>query len=288
MVPSKFKRWIYRLFIYSVSAIFVLPFALMLSTSFKTMGEIQSPRFSLLPNHFLISNYVEALQAGNWPTYFFNSVFVTTVTVFFGIMIMSMAGYAFARLRFKGSNMLFLFSLIGMMIPDQVIMIPVFIKIKTIPFFGGNDLLGQGGTGWINTYWGLVIPHLAHPFGMFLFRQFFLGFPTALDDAAKIDGCSRLVAFFRIYIPLSLPVFATVALLKGANNWNQYTWPLIITNTDEMKTVQLALSLFKNESGMQWNYIMASTTLIAIPVLFLFIVLQKYYIQGIVTSGIKG
>jgi multiple sugar transport system permease protein len=260
----------------------------MVSTSLKTMTEIQAPRFSFIPGRFLWTNYVEAMRTGNWANYFSNSLFVTGMTVTIGLLIMSLAGYAFARLCFRGKGALFLFSLIGLMIPDQVIMIPVFIKIKTIPLFGGNDIWGDGGIGWLNSYWGLIVPHLSNPFGMFLFRQFFLGFPEALDDAAKIDGCSRWQAFYRIYIPLSLPVFATVALLKGANNWNQYTWPLIITNTDEMKTVQLALSLFKSEYGVQWNYIMAATTLIALPVLLLFIFLQKYYVQGIVTTGIKG
>lgn len=270
------------------ACLFAGPFLIMLVTSLKTMAEIQSPAFQLLPEKFLFANYAEAMSQGNWPRYFMNSTLITGMTVGIGIIIMSLAGYAFARLNFKGRDLLFMFSLIGLMIPDQVTMIPVFMKMKSIPLAGGNDLWGHGGTGWLNSYWGLIVPHLAHPFGMFLFRQFFLGFPRELDEAAKIDGCSRLRSFFSMYIPLSLPVFATVALLKTVNNWNQYTWPLIVTNSDKMKTVQLALSMFKAESGLQWNYIMASTTLIAIPMLLLFIFLQKYYVQGIVSSGVKG
>lgn len=288
MEQKRTARWVVQGLIIALACIFVLPFIIMIATSLKTMAEIQSPAFRLLPESFQWSNYVEAMGQGNWPRYFMNSAVITSVTVGIGIIIMSLAGFAFARLHFAGRNLLFLFSLVGLMIPEQVIMIPVFMKIKGIPFAGGNDLWGEGGTGWLNSYWGLIVPHLAHPFGMFLFRQFFLGFPKELDEAAKVDGCSRLRSFFTMYIPLSLPIFATVALLKTINNWNQYTWPLIITNTDEMKTVQLALSMFKSEAGLQWNYIMASTTLIALPMLLLFIFLQKYYVQGIVTSGVKG
>lgn len=288
MEQKRTARWVVQGLIIALACIFVLPFIIMIATSLKTMAEIQSPAFRLLPESFQWSNYAEAMGQGNWPRYFMNSAVITSVTVGIGIIIMSLAGFAFARLHFAGRNLLFLFSLVGLMIPEQVIMIPVFMKIKGIPFAGGNDLWGEGGTGWLNSYWGLIVPHLAHPFGMFLFRQFFLGFPKELDEAAKVDGCSRLRSFFTMYIPLSLPIFATVALLKTINNWNQYTWPLIITNTDEMKTVQLALSMFKSEAGLQWNYIMASTTLIALPMLLLFIFLQKYYVQGIVTSGVKG
>lgn len=287
-LKRSYKKWITQAAVILFSCLFILPFVIMLVTSLKTMAEVQAPSFVWLPESLKFSNYAEAMRHGDWARYFTNSIIITSITVGVGIIIMSLAGFAFARLNFKGRNLLFAFSLLGLMIPEQVIMIPVFMKIKGIPFAGGNDLWGQGGTGWLNTYWGLIIPHLAHPFGMFLFRQFFLGFPKALDEAAKIDGSSRIRSFFSIYIPLSLPIFATVALLKTINNWNQYTWPLIITNSDHMRTVQLALSIFQTELGVQWNYIMASTTLIAIPMVILFVFLQKYYVQGIVTSGVKG
>ncbi|MFB9277385.1 carbohydrate ABC transporter permease [Cohnella cellulosilytica] len=271
-----------------VSATVALPFALMLLSSFKTMAEIQSPVFRILPQSFSLSNYSEAMRQGDWGRYFTNSLVVTLITVSLGLVIMSMAGYAFARLNFKGRDLLFFFSLIGLMIPEQVILVPVFLKIKQFPLFGGNDLWGEGGIGLLNSYLGLIVPQIAHPFGVFLFRQFFLQFPKALDEAAKIDGCSRLRALLRIYVPASLPVFATVALLKSIGSWNQYTWPLVITNDNSMRTVQLALSIFKTEYSVQWNYILSATALIALPVLLLFFALQKYYVRGIVTSGVKG
>ncbi|GGD93928.1 carbohydrate ABC transporter permease [Paenibacillus nasutitermitis] len=271
-----------------ISVIVALPFVMMILSSFKTMAEIQSPVFRILPESFSFDNYWEAMRQGNWARYFSNSFIITAITVSLGLLTMSLAGYAFARLNFKGRDLLFFFSLIGLMIPEQVILVPVFLKIKEFPLVGGNDLWGNGGIGFLNSYWGLIIPQIAHPFGVFLFRQFFLQFPKALDEAAKIDGCSRLRTLLKIYVPASLPVFATLALLKSIGSWNQYTWPLVISNADNMRTVQLALSIFKTEYAVQWNYILAATTLIALPVLLLFLLLQKYYVQGIVTSGVKG
>ncbi|WP_256975472.1 carbohydrate ABC transporter permease [Paenibacillus sp. MY03] len=271
-----------------LSAVIASPFILMILSSFKTMAEIQAPVFKILPQSFSFNNYLEAMQQGNWARYFANSLSITVITVSLGLMTMSLAGYAFARMNFKGRDVLFFFSLLGLMIPEQVILVPVFLKIKEFPLFGGNDIWGVGGIGFLNSYLGLIIPQIAHPFGVFLFRQFFMQFPKALDEAAKIDGSSRLRTFLMIYIPACLPVFATVALLKSISSWNQYTWPLVITNADNMRTVQLALSIFKTEYAVQWNYILPATTLIALPVLLLFFFLQKYYVQGIVTSGVKG
>ena len=174
------------------------------------------------------------------------------------------------------------------MIPPQVNMLPVYVILKSIPLAGGNNILGQGGTGWLDRYMGLIAPYVAGSFGVFLFRQFFLNFPKALDDAATIDGLGKVRIFFRIYIPLSSPVIATLIALKSTNTWNQFTWPLIIVNSDKMKTVQLALTAFKAETTIEWNLLMAATTLTILPLVIIFLSVQRYFIQGIVTTGIKG
>ena len=184
--------------------------------------------------------------------------------------------------------MLFMLALVGMMIPQQVTMLPNFVAMKYFPLAGGNNILGQGGTGLINTYAGVVAPYIAGAFGVFLFRQFFLNFPNALDEAAKIDGLTRFGTFVRVYIPLSKAIFATLIVFKTTSTWNEYTWPLIITAKKDMWTVQLALSVFKEEFVTQWNYLMAATTLIMLPLLVLYIFMQKYFVEGIVTTGIKG
>lgn len=283
-----YSRIIASLIMAFFSALMLFPFILMIAASFKTMGEILSPEFAFFPREIKWSNYVEAMTRGNWPRYFFNTVYITALAVIISLLINSLAGYAFSRLNFKGRNFLFIVTLIGLMIPPQVNMLPVFVILKYIPFAGGNNFLGQNGTGWLNTYMGLLAPYIAGSFGVFLFRQFFLSFPGALDDAAKIDGLGRIRAFFHIYVPLSTPVMASLIALKATHTWNEYTWPLIIIQSDEMKTVQLALTMFKDETTVEWNLLMAATTLTVIPLVAIFLSVQKYFIQGIVTAGIKG
>ena len=264
------------------------PFLIMISTSLKSTGEIRSGEFTMIPKRIVLSNYAMAMTRGNWPRYFFNSFYITVLAVIISLIINSLAGYAFSRLQFRGRDLLFMITLIGIMVPPQVIMLPVYIILKYVPLAGGNDLFGHGGLGWINSHMGLLAPYIAGSFGVFLFRQFFLNFPRALDDAAKIDGLNRLQAFYKIYVPLSGPVFASLIALKATHTWNEYTWPLIILMSDELYTVQLALSKFRDEISVEWNLLMAATALIILPLLVTFLSAQRYFIRGIVTTGIKG
>ena len=252
------------------------------------MNDIRSNPGRLIPEVIHFDNYKAAFSRGNWPQYFRNSFFITVVTTGISLITNSLAGYAFARLKFKGRNFLFGFSLFGMMVPMQVIMIPMFLRIKSLPLMGGNNILGIGGSGLLNNIWGIIIPMLAGPFGVFLCRQFFLGFPMALDEAAKMDGSSSLKTYLRIYLPLSKPVLATLGILKATDAWNQYLWPLIITNSESGRTVQLALAMFRGSNIVEWNLLMAATIVICLPILILFLFLQKYYVQGVITSGVKG
>lgn len=285
------KQKVYQLTLtvvmFLLSVIMLLPLIMMLSTSLKTEAELMEPTFRLLPRHFAFVNYLTAMQRGNWPLYFWNSFIVTFISVIVSLLINSTAGYAFARLKFKGRDFLFMAALIGMMVPQQVTMVPLFVILRKIPFVGGNDFFGNGGHGFVNSYWGMILPQLAGAFGVFLFRQFFMNFPSSLDDAAKIDGLGRLKAFIHIYLPLSLPVFATLAALKTTMVWSEYTWPLIITQSDSLKTVQLALTMFRTENEVQWTLLMAATTLITLPLIALFLAAQKYFVEGIAATGMK-
>ncbi|MCX7788178.1 MAG: carbohydrate ABC transporter permease [Spirochaetes bacterium] len=272
----------------SASFLMLAPFFLMLTTSLKSSAELKSIGFSIFPKEISFANYLVAMQRGKWVRYFYNSFVITTVTVLVSLVINSMAGYAFARLRFRGRQILFISSLIGMMIPPQTTMIPVFIMLRHFPLVGGNDLFGSGGIGLINSYTGLVIPFIAGSFGVFLFRQYYLNFPHSLDDAAEIDGVGKLRCFLWIYVPLSKPAFATLGALKATQTWNEYIWPLIMTTTSDMRTVQLALALFRDEHEIQWNYLMSATTIITIPLVVLFLFAQRFFVEGIVTTGIKG
>ena len=174
------------------------------------------------------------------------------------------------------------------MIPPQVTMIPVFTMLRSVPLAGGNDILGQGGTGMMNTYAGLILPYIAGSFGVFLMRQYYVSFPAALDDAARIDGCGRLRTFLRIYVPLSGPAFASLCVTKFTGAWNEYTWPLVMTHTDDMKTVQIALTMFRDEGEIHWNQLMAATLVASVPIYIVFLLTQKYFISGLLVGSVKG
>jgi multiple sugar transport system permease protein len=270
-----------------LSIVMLLPYILMVSSSFKPSSEIHSATFHLLPKNFTLQNYIEAFSNGKWGRWFLNSVYVTAVVTVVSLFFNSLGGFAFARLEFRGRNLLFMCMMLGLMVPSQITMIPVFLIIKTFPLAGGNNIFGQGGTGLINTYGGLMINHFAGAFGVFLCRQYFLNFPKSLDEAASIDGCSPWRTYFQIYLPLSKPLLATFSVLKITDIWNDYMWPLIIVNKEDLMNVQLGLTVFKNEV-IQWEQLMAGTTVVALPLIVLFLFAQRFFLEGIVTTGIKG
>lgn len=277
-----------RLFILLLCVAMGFPFVMTVSVSLQTMNEVYSPDLVLIPEVPQFSNYVEAMHNGNWALYFWNSIVVTVLTVVISLIINSMAGFVFARIPFRGREPLFMLILIGMMIPAQVTLIPVFLLIRSIPFAGGNNWLGQGGTGLMNTHAGLILPYIAGSFGVFLCRQFYMGFPKELDDAARIDGCGRFGQFVRIYLPLSGPVLASLAVLKFTGTWNEYTWPLVMTTNDNMTTVQLALASFRDEGEVFWNLLMAATLVSGIPIYILFFFTQKHFVSGLLAGSVKG
>ncbi|MDC7233991.1 MAG: carbohydrate ABC transporter permease [Spirochaetales bacterium] len=271
-----------------VAILMFLPFLLTISTSLKTMAEVESPEFRLIPESFQWQNYADAMASGNWSRYFMNSLLITSITVCLSLIFNSLAGFSFARFTFPGRGVLFYLILIGLMVPEQVTLIPLFKMMSNFPLFGGNNILGQGGTGLINSRLGLIIPYLAAPFGIFLCRQFYLGFPKAIDDAASIDGASKWRLYAQIYIPSSGPVLAALGVLKTTHTWNNYLWPLILINSDEMYTVQLGLTKFRTAYGVEWNLLMAATILVVLPLLVIFLLAQKHFVSGVVTSGVKG
>ena len=277
--------WIMAMSIASLVMLF--PIIMMFMTSFKTMAEIQSPVFHLLPERFSLDNYRDAMSTGEWTVYFKNSLVITLTAVVLSLLFNSIAGYAFARLRFRGARVMFLLLMVGLMMPPQVTMLPTFLIMAKFPLAGGNNLLGTGGTGLINTYAGLVIPLVSGSYGVFLCKQFYENFPRSLDEAAEIDGANKWRTYFTIYLPNSKAILATLGLLKAVSVWNDYMWPLIMTNSENMRTVQLALTMFKTDSGIMWNQMMAGSVLVALPMFVLFLCAQKYFIQGIVTSGLK-
>ena len=265
------------------------PFLIMVSVSLQSMSQVYSRELILFPSNPQFINYKTAMSNGNWARYLWNSLYVTGMATILSLFINALTGYTFARMRFKGWRFLFFLLLIGMMIPPQVTMVPLFSMMRHFPLAGGNTIFGQGGTGLVNTYTGLILPYIAGSFGVFLCRQFYVSFPRELDEAATIDGCSRFGTFVRVYLPLSGSILASLTILKVTGMWNEYTWPLIMTvaSSDRVKTVQIALTSFRNEGEIFWNQLMAATLVVTAVVGVIFLCLQKYFVAGIMAGGVK-
>jgi multiple sugar transport system permease protein len=253
----------------------VIPFIWMLLTSLKVRGEVFTVPLRWLPAVPQWGNYPKAMSMAPFPRYFLNSA-IMGVTITLGrLVVCSMSGYAFSRLRWPGRDTVFLAYLITMMIPSQVTLIPSYLIVYWMH--------------WINTYYALIVPGIASAFGTFLLRQFFITLPTELEDAARIDGCNRLRVLWNIIIPLSKPALSALAIFTFMGAWNDFLWPLLVTQTDTMRTVQVGLSVFKDQFYViQWPELMAGTTLVTLPVVVVYFFAQRQFIEGIAMTGLKG
>jgi multiple sugar transport system permease protein len=282
------KQTLLHLLLGTGAVTMVLPFLWMISTSLKPESEIFRFPPAWVPHAWQWSNYRDAMQAAAFGRYFINTIIYASAITISNLLFCSMAAYAFARLRFRGRNVLFILTLGTMMVPGQVTMVPVFILLKRWPFLGGNDWLGIGGHGLLNTYVGLILPGAVGAFGIFLLRQFFMTLPRELEDAARIDGCSEAGIYLRIILPLSAPALATLGIFTFTAAWNEFLWPLLIMSKDSMKTLQIGLQVFQTQYTTRWDLLMAGTVLVTLPVLLLFLAGQRYFTRGIALSGMKG
>ncbi len=273
----------------SITAISMLvPFVWMVLTSLKPSAEIFRMPPVIFTTNYTVAHYVRALTRGNFNIYFQNSLIVSGATTVLNVLISAMAGYAFARLQWRLREVVFMIVLSVMMLPGLIALIPTFLIVKATPFAGGNNWLGQGGTGWLDSYPGLIFPFLGGGFYVFLLRQFFLTLPKELEDAARIDGCSEFAIFWRIILPLSKAVLAVVAIFTFQSSWNDFLWALVIVQSDRMRTVQLGLTLFRSQNRIDWGVLMAGTTIATFPTVLLFLLAQQYFVRGIALTGIKG
>jgi multiple sugar transport system permease protein len=270
------------------AVIMLLPFVWMVSTSLKPADQLFTVPPTWIPRMLQLDTYVKAMKAGNFGRYALNSLLLGAANMVTNVMLSAFAGYAFARLKFPGRNGLFVLVLATLMVPYQVTIIPLFVIVRHIPLFGGNDVLGQGGIGWINSYWGLIVPGAVGAFGIFMLRQFFQTLPVELEDAARIDGASELRIFWQIMLPLAMPAVATLAIFSFQAGWNAFLWPLLITTTDDMRTIQLGLTVFVQQYSTQWGQLMAATVVATLPVIVVFAVGQRLMVRGIAFTGLKG
>ena len=258
----------------------LMPFAWMVSTSLKAQNEVFSYPPQWIPSQLLWSNYAQAWAAAPFGRYFINSGIVALAVTFLDLVTSSLAAFAFGRRQFPLRNALFTLYLASMMIPHQMTIIPAFLLLKN---FGEiSPALG------LDSYFALIAPFAASAFGVFMLRQSFMQIPNELEDAAVLDGCGRLGFLVRMVLPLSRPALATLALFAFQANWNSYLWPLIVTNSDQMRTVQIGLRYFVGQEGSsQWGLLMAAAVFVSLPVVILYLFVQRQFTQGIASTGLK-
>jgi multiple sugar transport system permease protein len=274
-------------FLSVASLIMAGPFLWMAISSVRAPTELAMVPMPFIPKDIRLENYSEALSKAPFGTYARNSFILTTASALLNVTFASACGYALAKLTFRLAKPIFAWMVACIMIPFYATVIPVFLMVRHVPLFGGNSILGQNGTGWIDTWWALIVPGAISPFMVFLFRQFYVSTPTELIEAARLDGVSEPGIFARIISPLIKPGLLTVALLSFEGGWNNFLWPLLVTSSDSLRVIQVGISVFRQEAVTQWHLLMAATTLAAVPMIILFIIFQRYFIQGFAASGIK-
>ena len=256
------------------AAFILLPFLWMISTSLKPDNEVLLMPPKWIPSALQWKNYVDAFKAVPFFTYLKNSVIVTVAITSCELITTILAAFAFAQLEFKGKNLLFMLLVATMMVPGEILTIPNFVTLARL--------------GWIDSYKAMVAPWATSVFSIFLLRQQFASIPQSYYKAARMDGCSDLRYLFTVMVPMSRPTIVSVALLKIINSWNSYLWPLISTNSREMRTLPVGLAYFSTEAGTDYNTLMAFSLMIITPTILVYLFTQKYIIQGVSKTGLKG
>jgi alpha-1,4-digalacturonate transport system permease protein len=260
-------------FLLAMTFVVLAPVLWFVLSSFKDATDLGARPPKILPTRWALENYTEAFEMYNYMRYFTNSVFVTTVATLLTLLINSMAAYAFAKYNFRGRDGLFVMTLAMIMIPLQVILIPMYLVVSSL--------------GLVNTYWGMIIPAAATPTGVFIIRQYMLTIPDELIEAARIDGAGEFRIFARIVLPLCRPALAVVAIFSILWRWNDFLWPLLIAQKEELYTLPVALALLNGQLVVPYNIVLAMSVMSIIPVLFMFVFMQRQIVQGIAQTGIK-
>jgi multiple sugar transport system permease protein len=278
MTSSGARLVVHKVVVYALLGLGLIvvltPFLWMLSTSFKTMSEALSVNFSFLPKELVWENYVEVWRLLPFGRFFVNSFVVSIAVTSLQVGLSSMAAYAFARLTWPGRDIVFVFYLASLMLPMQIAMIPNFFLLRTL--------------GAVDTYASVVLPQSFVVFGTFLLRQFFLSIPKSLQDAALIDGAGHFLIYSRVVMPLAKPGLATLGVFSFMFSWNNFLWPLIMLNSQELFTLPLGLVSFQGQFSTNWPLMMAAATQSMVPVLILYGIAQRHFIEGVTITGLKG
>ncbi|MFL5761138.1 MAG: carbohydrate ABC transporter permease [Thermomicrobiales bacterium] len=291
------RRWswsrvLWNLVIYLLlivgAIIFVAPFAWMVIASVQDISNIFRWPPQWIPKDPTLDNYRRFFKEERIGRYLFNSAFVATSITLLQLFLGSLAAYTFAKRRFPGREFLFIAILGTMMIPGQVTIIPNYVIVKHIPLFGGNNVLGSGGHGWLDSYWGLIVPQGISAFSIFLLRQYMKTIPDDLLDAARVDGASEFRIYAQIVMPLCRPALAALAIFTFQYQWDDFYWPLVVISSEQLRTLPVGLALFVVRNRTVWDLLMAGSVVATLPVLIVFLVFQRHFVKGIAMSGMKG
>ena len=280
------KKWITYIVMILLAIFFLFPIVFMIQSSFKNneyqvITDMGSLRAFLPIGDLGVQNYIDVFAAQDFGELMFNSVFIMLITVISGLFINSMIAYALARLRFKGKSVLLRTIIALMIIPFESVAIPLLVMVNKLPWFGG-------ATSWLDSYHVQIIPFIADAFSIFLFYQFFIDIPKDLEEAALIDGASFFGIYWKIVLPLSRPIFATVAILQALYSWNRFMWPLMVTRGPEVRPLTVGIQSYFGQDPKLWGDLMAFASLITVPVLIVFLLFQKWFVRSVASTGIKG
>lgn len=274
-------RTIHFLLMTVIAVVCLLPIVWMVLGSMRSYEELfqyatQVSWNLLVPVNWTFQNYIDVLFDDQHPflRYVFNTLFVASTVTVLVLLINSLAAFAFAKLRFRGSSVIFVLFMSALIIPGEVMLVPNYMLINNL--------------GWLNSFKGLIIPSMLSVFGIFLLKQFFEEIPTEILESARLDGASWLKIYRVIVLPAAVPAMITLGIITFLGNWDAYLWPLVVINDDRKQLIQVAIANFTSMAGTEWTKVLAANTIATVPILILFFVLQRYYIQGITMSGVKG
>jgi multiple sugar transport system permease protein len=272
-VPALVSGGLRHALLLAGALVVLVPFLWMITTSLKTTREVHLPPY-IIPRDFRWENYRKAWRTDEFSRFYLNSAVMTAGIVLGQLVTSALAGFAFARLRFPGRQALFFLVLATMMIPVYVTLIPSYLLVKDL--------------GWLDSYQGLIVPRIVSAFGIFLMRQHFLTIPREIEEAAILDGASRLRVLAGVLLPLSGPALATLGIFSFLFSWNDFLWPLIVTTDPAMRTVQLGLANFTGRYGTNWTLLMAGAVTATVPALIVFACGQRWFVRGVAMTGVKG
>jgi multiple sugar transport system permease protein len=271
------RKWTGRVVLYLVllfgALVLILPFLWMVSTSLKTANDVFKIPLQWVPVPAQWRNYPDALQKGNMPLYFLNSILVSGSTVFIRLFVCAMAGYGLAKFEFRGRSLIFGFILSTLMIPFEIIIVPLYLTAKAL--------------GWLNTYQGLIIPLSVSAFGVFIMRQHLLSVPEDLMNSARIDGASEFRIFIELAMPLSSAALIALGIFTFIESWDNLLWPLVVVSKDSMRTIALGLASFENAYMTNYGHLMAVAFIATVPIIIVYAIFQRFFIEGIAMTGFK-